>query len=115
MVMKLLNAACLTFSSHFANRIRTEVLSFVLLNIQDRFWHSLHAFSKSGYFLKSISALFDWFSVHLRLDLYHKYLLLASSCFSVSPLDSSSEVYFTDLFLALSLRHFQRLTLPICA
>jgi hypothetical protein len=45
MALKLLNAACLTFSSHFANRISAEVLSFELLNIQDRFWHSLYAFT----------------------------------------------------------------------
>jgi hypothetical protein len=48
-LLKLLNLACLTFSSHLANRIRAEVLSLVLLNIHDRFWHSLYAFSISGY------------------------------------------------------------------
>jgi hypothetical protein len=37
MVLKLLKAACLTFSSHLASRISAEVLSFVLLNIQDKF------------------------------------------------------------------------------
>jgi len=46
--IKLLKAACLTFSSHLANRISAVVLSFVLLNIQDRFWHNLYAFFKSG-------------------------------------------------------------------
>ena len=44
--LKLLNLACLTFSSHFASLISAEVLSLVLLNIQDRFWHNLYAFSK---------------------------------------------------------------------
>jgi hypothetical protein len=59
MPLQLLNPACLAFSSHLANRIKATVLSFVLLNIQERFWHRLYAFSISGYFSKSMLALLN--------------------------------------------------------
>jgi hypothetical protein len=65
----------LRFLSRFASRMNGEVLSFVLLTIQYRFWHNIYAFSRSGYRFKQ-RTLFDYFLVYFLFYLKQRYLVI---------------------------------------